>query len=111
VVNPAKARRRLVIHAIAVLVLVLVYAAVAVVVLGAPNAGPTSGVGLLLPLLPLTVLGLPWSVPFWADPYMFDGVGVAGHHLILVGPAILNLIIHGIVFRLRHARTVGSAAP
>jgi hypothetical protein len=109
-VTSDKARRRLRRHAVTVLVLVLAYAVMAAAFLYGPGAGPTSGVGLMLPLLPLTVLGLPWAIPFWADPYAFDGIGHAGHHLILVGPAILNVLIHAAIHRVRAARAVKSDA-
>lgn len=56
--------------------------------------------------LPLIPLGLPWSLPAATDPYRFDGAGTALRYLALIGPAWLNLALHGALFaRFRTRRT------
>jgi hypothetical protein len=105
------AGRRLIIHAITVAALTLLYAVLSVVSFSAPDAGPESGVGVLLALLPLAVLGLPWSCAFWANPYAFDDVSRLGHELVTVGPAWVNLAVHAVVYLVRAARSLGPPKP
>ncbi|BEL06271.1 hypothetical protein Q0Z83_044620 [Actinoplanes sichuanensis] len=95
--NLGKARRRLRLHAVTVLVLLLAY------VVLAPFGAP-----LLLPMLALTALGMPWSIPFLWDPYMLDDAHILVRHLVMVAPAILNVLLHGAVHLVRSARVVNS---
>ena len=71
------------------------------VVLTDADHGPTAAVGLLVPGVPLLFLGLPWSLYFCADPYAFDDAGMVIVHLMVVGPAIVNVLLHGVY---RHVR-------
>jgi hypothetical protein len=103
--NSIRARRLLTVHAIAVAALTALYGLLAAVALGAPDAGPTSGVALLPAWLPLMLLGMPWSLVFCANPYAFDGLSEFGHHAVIVGPAWLNLAVHAVVSRVRAARS------
>lgn len=59
---------------------------------------------LLLPLLPL---GLPWSLPVILDPSRFDPAAESLSHAMYFAPALLNVVIHGLllmffVFRAQH---------
>ncbi|WP_200210716.1 hypothetical protein [Micromonospora coerulea] len=81
--------RVLLAHATIVLVLVAVFLALYV-----SADGPTAGVGLMLPGLPLLALGLPWSAAF----FNADGDLAKSMWLVLVlGPATVNVVIHGLV--------------
>lgn len=63
---------------------------------GDPDDGANIGAGIVaLPLLPL---GLPWSLPAVVDPYRLDGLAPALWHAVTIGPAWLNLLLHGVLF-------------
>ncbi len=83
-------------HAVVVLVLVTLHLAM-VASIDPTRTGPTATVGPLLPYLPLFVLGLPWSLNFWNDPYAYDDVDRITRLVVMLGPAVLNVIIHGLV--------------
>ncbi len=60
-----------------------------------PEDGVPIGLGILaLPLLPL---GLPWSRPAIEDPYQFDGLPPVLWFTVTFGPAVLNVVLHGVV--------------
>jgi hypothetical protein len=60
-----------------------------------PEDGVNIGAAFLAgPLLPL---GLPWSRPFIDAPYQFDGLPFLRWDLVAFGPAMLNVILHGVV--------------
>ena len=60
-----------------------------------PADGVPIGLGILaLPLLPL---GLPWSRPAIEDPYQFDGLPPVLWFTVTFGPAVLNVVLHGVV--------------
>jgi len=93
--NPGRATpSRLVAHAVVVLTLVVAFLVSGAVLTGA-DRGPTAAVGLLLPGVPLLLLGLPWSLFFCADPYAFDDAGTVTIHLVIIGPAVVNVLLHG----------------
>ena len=69
---------------------------------GGADGGANIGAGLVAsPLLPL---GLPWSLPFIADPYRFDGLSPALWFAVAFGPAWLNVALHGLFFGLAGRR-------
>ncbi|WP_154942579.1 hypothetical protein [Micromonospora palomenae] len=88
--------RALIAHATTVVVLVILFLAMYSRI-DPTNTGPTASVGLLLPYLPLFVLGLPWSLSFWNDPYAYDGVASHVRLLVVLGPAMLNVVVHGLI--------------
>lgn len=56
--------------------------------------GPVVAVGLMLPGLPLLALGLPWSAAFFdADDPLTKGTWL----VLALGPAVLNVVIHGLI--------------
>lgn len=97
----APTSRRLVAHAAAVLTLVAAFLIMEAVLTDAEH-GPSAAVGFLLPGVPLLLLGLPWSLYFCADPYAFDDAGTVTIHLMIIGPAVVNVLLHGVY---RHVRT------
>ncbi|MEV0397377.1 hypothetical protein [Polymorphospora rubra] len=82
----------LLVHAAVVLVLALAF-----LVLDA-NSGPDANIGAGLVGLPLLALGLPWSLFYFADPYAFGDVAAAVRLLAIVGPAVLNVVLHALVW-------------
>jgi hypothetical protein len=80
----------------AALVVVLTLAFVLLSATTGPDEGANIGAGFLA--LPLQPLGLPWSIPFNADPYRFDGLSLPLWHVVAFGPAWLNVVLHGAVF-------------
>ena len=48
-------------------------------------------------MLPLLPLGLPWSVPVIIDPYRFDPSAETLAHALIFAPAVLNVVLHGLV--------------
>lgn len=81
------------VHAITVIALITVFW------VGTIAADPEDGVpiGLGLFALPLLALGLPWSWPAISNPYQFDGLSPIPWTLATFGPAMLNVILHGLV--------------
>lgn len=61
------------------------------------EAGANIGAGLVA--LPLLGLGLPWSLPFLIDPYRFDTWSVTASFVFSLGPAFLNVLLHGLALR------------
>lgn len=90
-------RRLLIVHAALVGVLLLVFAALALA--GDPADGANIGAGIAL--LPILVLGLPWSIPAWAAPDWAQGLGPVLWAVVALGPAVLNVALHAAVRRLR----------
>ncbi|MEV0733187.1 hypothetical protein [Polymorphospora sp. NPDC050346] len=82
----------LLVHAAVVLVLVLAF-----VVIDA-NSGPDANIGAGLVGLPLLALGVPWSLFYFADPYAFDDVAAPLRLLAIAGPAVLNVVLHALVW-------------
>jgi hypothetical protein len=41
-------------------------------------------------------LGLPWSFPFFINPYRFDGLTERNWYVVALGPAVLNVVLHGV---------------
>ncbi|WP_459643334.1 hypothetical protein [Kineococcus sp. NUM-3379] len=80
-----------------------VFAAHAVLVLGlltlvgAPGAGAGAGHGSGLAALPLLLLGLPGSLPAVVDPYPLGQAPPSARDVVLYGPAVLNVLLHGLV--------------
>jgi hypothetical protein len=74
-----------------------------------PEGGANIGAGLAG--LPLLVLGLPWTIPIWSDPYQFDELSRGLRLTIYLGPACLNVAVHAVLHRLRarHRRSRASA--
>lgn len=58
------------------------------------DAGANIGAGLVG--LPLLLLGLPWSLPFLINPYRFDAWSVTASFVVSLGPAFLNVLLHGL---------------
>lgn len=102
----APTSRRLVAHAAAVLTLVATFLIMGAVLSDADH-GPTAAVGFLLPGVPLLLLGLPWSLYFCADPYAFDNAGTVTVHLMIIGPAVVNVLLHGAYRHVRGRRPGG----
>lgn len=67
-------------------------------------AGPDEYLVLVLPYLPLFVLGLPASLIFREDPGAYGHVGSSIWMLVAIGPAALNVVLHGLI-RLVWVRT------
>ncbi|MCM0674458.1 hypothetical protein NCC78_07120 [Micromonospora phytophila] len=81
--------RVLLAHAAIVLVLVAAFLA-----MDASADGPTVAVGLMLPGLPLLALGLPWSAAFFnADDPLTKSMWL----VLALGPAVFNVVIHGLI--------------
>jgi hypothetical protein len=59
----------------------------------APEEGANIGAGIVA--LPLLALGLPWSFPFFINPYRFDGLTERSWYVVALGPAVLNVVLHG----------------
>lgn len=60
-----------------------------------PEEGANIGAGIVA--LPLLALGLPWSFLFLTNPYRFDGVTERTWYVVALGPAVLNVALHGVV--------------
>jgi hypothetical protein len=92
----SRGSRILLAHAAVVLVLVVLFL---VLEAGIDRAttGPTAAVGLLVPYLPLVVLGLPWSLAYWLDPYAYDDADRLTWLVVVLGPAMLNVGVHGLI--------------
>ena len=69
-----------------------------------------ANIGAGLVALPLLALGLPWSIPFLANPYRFDALSTVALHALIVGPALLNLAIHAAARAFASRRRRPSAA-
>lgn len=61
--------------------------------------GPNIGAGLAL--YPLLILGFPWSIPYDLNPYAFDRVSDRVLYLVVLGPAYLNVLLHGLLNKVR----------
>jgi hypothetical protein len=90
------------------LVLVL---SVAFLVLATAGPEGDANIGAGLAGLPLIALGLPWSISYVSEPHAIDELAQA---VMVCGPALLNLVLHGIVLVLvgwlrRHRPRGGSA--
>lgn len=81
------------VHAALVLGLLLLFVLVAE--LTNPTGGANIGAGILL--LPLLPLGLPWSLPVIVDPYRFDPAAESLVYTVYLGPALLNVAVHGLL--------------
>lgn len=81
------------VHAALVLGLLLLFVLVAE--LANPTGGANIGAGILL--LPLLPLGLPWSLPVIVDPYRFDPAAESLVYTMYMGPALLNVVLHGLL--------------
>ncbi|MDI9939242.1 hypothetical protein QM806_28085 [Rhodococcus sp. IEGM 1351] len=79
----------------AALVLGLLVLFVLIAELANPTDGANIGAGILL--LPLLPLGLPWSLPVIVDPYRFDPAAEALVYTLYLGPALLNVALHGLL--------------
>ena len=77
----------------------VVIALITVVWVATITKGPEDGVliGLFLFAEPLLALGLPWSWPAISNPYQYDGLSPIAWNLATFGPAMLNVILHGLV--------------
>ncbi|GAA0477259.1 hypothetical protein Aca07nite_85460 [Actinoplanes capillaceus] len=60
--------------------------------------------GIAVFAMPLLALGLPWSLFYLYDPYLFDDLGRAAHYLIMSAPAVVNVLLHAGVVALRSDR-------
>lgn len=80
-------------HAAIVAALILVFLAIHLST--PPEEGVPIGIGIVG--FPLLALGLPWSSPFIIDPYRFDGLSAVGWYVVAFGPAVLNVVLHGVV--------------
>ena len=102
--------RWLVAHAAVVAVCTILF--VLIVVATPPEAGFNFGV--VYVGLPLMALGLPWNLFAFIDPYQLDGLSPWMSSLATFGPAVLNLVIHGVLFwllsRRRKQREVSAAS-
>jgi hypothetical protein len=90
---------------------VVIHAA-AVVLLSAPfiwrvvtYSGPDADIGAGLLLLPILALGLPWTIPFVVDPYAYDGLAPVVWYSLVIGPAVVNVIIHALLTHLIRRNT------
>jgi hypothetical protein len=92
------ARWPLYLHAAVVAVPLAAFAVL--VALHDPADGANIGAGLVL--LPLLVLGLPWSLPALADLSVLGAVPEVVRYLLHLGPAVLNVALHALVRRRRH---------
>ncbi|SFK92656.1 hypothetical protein SAMN04488085_104387 [Geodermatophilus ruber] len=97
-------RRLFITHAAVVVLLTTVF--LVATFAAAPEDGVDIGAAVLaLPLLPL---GLPWSWPALSDPYQFDGLSTLPWIVVTFGPAMLNVLLHGValmvVSRIRRRR-------
>lgn len=36
-------------------------------------------------------------LPFFINPYRFDGLSVRSWYVVALGPAVLNVVLHGVV--------------
>lgn len=75
-------------------------AALVLYALGDPEDGANIGAGIAM--LPLLALGLPWTIPVFADPYQFDDWSTGPWLTITLGPAVLNLAVHAVVRVRKH---------
>ena len=74
---------------------------------GAPGAPDGTGAGHAggpaaehagdLAALPLLLLGLPGSLPAVVDPYPLGQAPPSARDVVLYGPAVLNVLLHGLV--------------
>lgn len=60
------------------------------------SESPTGPFDLLLPYFPLLVFGLPWSLEFVLGDYN-DDWGRSVWFLVVLGPAMLNVVVHGLI--------------
>lgn len=101
----------LAVHAAPVLVLIALFLALVLPTLGQPDANIGAGIA----LLPLLVLGVPWSLPQIIDPYQLDSTTRALGFLAFLGPAVLNVVLHAavhvVVGRRRARRSQVAQAP
>jgi hypothetical protein len=91
----SRGSRILLAHAAVVLVLLALFIAMYANI--PTKAGPTYVVGLTLPYVPLLVLGLPWSLGYLNDPYAYDDVDRITRLVVMLGPAVLNVVVHGLI--------------
>ncbi|MBL7262299.1 hypothetical protein [Paractinoplanes lichenicola] len=87
-----RAQWKLVTHAAVVLALTLFYVALWFIYME-PSTDPLSGLGLIPAFIPLAVLGLPWSLLLFLGHTGGDLV----LHLLILGPAWVNLGIHALL--------------
>ena len=106
----SRGSRILLAHAAVVLVSVALFL-IADAGIDPAKTGPTAAAGLLLPYLPLFVLGLPWSFGFWIDPYAYDDVDRITWLAVVLGPAVLNVVVHGLIRLVWIAARRGNAGP
>ena len=62
--------------------------------------GADADIGGGLLLLPILVLGLPWTVPFLIDPYRYDDLAPVLWYPLVLGPAVANVVIHALLAHL-----------
>ena len=67
-----------------------------------PEQGANIGAGILA--MPLLAWGLPWSLPHLIDPYRFDGLSAFSWYVVVFGPAVLNVALHGVVMAVVRTR-------
>jgi hypothetical protein len=85
--------RGVLVHLLVVVGLTVGY--VVLLVVHSPNDGANMGAGLFA--LPLLVpLGLPWSVPFLANPAAFDDWPGGFRAVVMLGPAYVNVVLHAL---------------
>jgi hypothetical protein len=77
-------------HGAAVVVLAAVFLAMDLST--PPDAGANIGAGLVG--LPLIAMGLPWTLPWLADPYGCDGLSELARYVWLLSAAVLNVLLH-----------------
>lgn len=87
-------------HTAIVAVLTTVF--VALIESTSPEEGANIGAGIVG--LPLLALGLPWSSVFLIDPYRFDGLSALSWYVVALGPAFLNVALHGVVIAVVRTR-------
>ncbi|GAB2600321.1 hypothetical protein Aab01nite_65380 [Paractinoplanes abujensis] len=89
-----RTRWKLVSHGAIVLVVTVVYIVLWFVYVQG-SADPLSGLGLIPAFVPLAVLGLPWSLLL----FLGNGGGDLVAHVLIAGPAWVNLGIHAYLVR------------
>ncbi len=97
--------RGVLVHLLLVSGLTVVY--VVLILSEPPDAGANIGAGLVA--IPLLVpLGVPWSLPFFVNPYRFDGWSDTSRSVVMFGPAYFNVALHALW--IRRGRLLGRRA-
>lgn len=105
---PGLVRRSLLgLHALVVLLLIVLFYAVSAT---GPETDANIGAGIIG--LALLAWGLPWTMLIWLiEPHTYDGFSTTVRGLIDFGPAVINVVIHGVLGSMLARRRSRTRAP